>query len=56
MAGRAAPPGAVVAREMASASMTAAPRSASMPATVLLPLPMPPVSPMSSADVTRRTF
>ncbi len=45
MAAMAAPPAAVVAREMASASITAAPSSASICSTVLLPLPMPPVRP-----------
>src|SRR6476661_3564380 len=45
MAGMAAPPAAVVAREMASASIVAAPSSRSIPSTVLLPLPMPPVRP-----------
>src|SRR3954470_9201381 len=45
MAAIAGPPGAVVAREIASASMLAAPRSRSIRSTVLLPLPMPPVSP-----------
>jgi hypothetical protein len=34
---------------MASASMIAAPLAASMPATVLLPLPMPPVKPNLNA-------
>jgi hypothetical protein len=44
----AAPPAAVLAREIASASTTAAPRAASRAATVLLPLPMPPVRPRRS--------
>ena len=47
--GMARPPGAVTARAMASASMTAAPKSARKPATVLLPLPMPPVRPRRKA-------
>ena len=38
-------PAAVVPREMASASITAAPSCASICSTVLLPLPMPPVRP-----------
>jgi hypothetical protein len=42
----AAPPASVSARAIASASTTAAPQRASMAATVLLPLPMPPVKPM----------
>src|SRR5437667_2228618 len=41
----AAPPVAVVPREIASASTTAAPSWASISRTVLLPLPMPPVRP-----------
>src|SRR3954466_2976558 len=45
MPAMAAPPGAVVAREIASASMLAAPSWRSISSTVLLPLPMPPVSP-----------
>src|SRR4051812_42277810 len=45
----AAPPLAVVAREIASASMAAAPKACSIASTVLLPLPMPPVRPMRVA-------
>src|SRR4051812_34235530 len=45
MAAMARPPGAVVSREIASASMLAAPSWRSISSTVLLPLPMPPVSP-----------
>ena len=48
MAGMALPPGCVKDLEMASASMTAAPARAKMLATVLLPLPMPPVRPSRS--------
>ena len=44
-AGIAAPPGAVSAWAMASVSTSVAPWPASRAATVLLPLPMPPVSP-----------
>jgi hypothetical protein len=40
------PLGAVKLREIASASITAAPLAANMLATVLLPLPMPPVRPI----------
>src|SRR6185369_3695255 len=45
----AAPPAAVVPREIASASITAAPSCASICNTVLLPLPMPPVRPTRRA-------
>jgi hypothetical protein len=48
MAGMALPPGCVKDLEMASASMTAAPARAKILATVLLPLPMPPVRPSRS--------
>jgi hypothetical protein len=48
MAEMALPPGMVSDLEIASASMTAAPELAMMLATVLLPLPMPPVSPSRS--------
>ena len=43
---RAGPPGSTRSRAIWSASMTTAPRSTSMPATVLLPEPIPPVRPM----------
>src|SRR4051812_30355813 len=46
MAGMAAPPAAVRLRALASASISAAPWATSMAAKVLLPLPMPPVSPI----------
>ena len=45
MAGIACPPLAVVAREIASASIQAAPMEVKIWATLLLPLPMPPVTP-----------
>src|SRR4051812_46749175 len=45
----AGPRGAVVLREIASASMAVAPSCASIESTVLLPLPMPPVRPTRSA-------
>ena len=41
----AAPPGSVRLRAIASVSISSAPRSTSRAATVLLPLPMPPVRP-----------
>ena len=44
----AAPPGAVSARAMASVSTSSAPQATSIVATVLLPLPMPPVRPTCS--------
>jgi len=49
IAAMADPPGAVVSREIASASMAAAPACANIRSTVLLPLPMPPVSPTRMA-------
>src|SRR5437763_5675972 len=55
MSGIAAPPGAVLEREIASASITAAPSSASICRTVLLPLPIPPVRPMRSAIAAARS-
>src|SRR6478735_8360825 len=54
IAAMAAPPGAVVPREIASASITAAPSSASICSTVLLPLPMPPVRPTRMLQPDRR--
>ena len=45
-AGMAAPPAAVRLRAIASVSTSVAPRSTAIRATVLLPLPMPPVKPM----------
>jgi len=47
MCGMAAPPAAVSWREIASVSTRWAPRSVSIWLTVDLPLPMPPVSPMT---------
>ena len=49
IAGMAKPCGAVTEREIASASSTVAPQLASIDATVLLPLPMPPVNPSRKA-------
>src|SRR5476649_2334774 len=51
MAGIAAPPGAVRLWAIWSVSTTLAPRAANMSATVLLPLPMPPVRPMEKGSV-----
>ena len=45
MAGTAAPPAAVTAREMRSASMMGSPSSRKMSAAVLFPEPAPPVKP-----------
>jgi hypothetical protein len=47
----AAPPAAVILREIASASITVAPKSANIAATVLLPLPIPPVKPIRGVVV-----
>ena len=47
MAGSAAPPGAVTAREAASASNRAAPRASRYLAASVLPLPVEPVRPMT---------
>src|SRR5207245_10772481 len=55
MAGMASPPGKVSRRAMASVSMMAAPCDARSTATVLLPLPMPPVRPIRSTRLATRT-
>src|SRR5437868_6672764 len=51
-ASKAAPPGSTTWRAMRSVSTRAAPRSTSSPATVDLPAPIPPVSPMMSIGRT----
>ena len=51
IAGMAGPLAAVTLRAIASESITAAPRAASIWATVLLPLPMPPVKPSRRGEL-----
>ena len=53
IAGMAAPPGKVHVRAMASASINVAPQATNISATVLLPLPMPPVRPSRNTSLCR---